>query len=145
MGFNLMYPGDFSLGSWFGFNGGSVLSADPALSSFTLVTTCLAAAAGAIAVGIFSTNPDHSLGVQAIGVLVYGAVAFSAAMAIFLGVKAVMDLRVSEEEELEGLDYGEHGMHAYDFGKSSGGFETLSARPSGGTPLRAPIAASENA
>ena len=34
---------------WFGFNGGSVLSADPALTSLTLVTTCLAAAAGGIA------------------------------------------------------------------------------------------------
>ena len=33
---------------WFGFNGGSVLSADPALTSLTLVTTCLAAAAGGI-------------------------------------------------------------------------------------------------
>ena len=33
---------------WFGFNGGSVLSANPALVSLTLVTTCLAAAAGAI-------------------------------------------------------------------------------------------------
>lgn len=32
---------------WFGFNGGSVLSADPALTSLVLVTTCLAAAAGA--------------------------------------------------------------------------------------------------
>ena len=30
---------------WFGFNGGSVLSADPKLTSLTLVTTCLAAAA----------------------------------------------------------------------------------------------------
>ncbi|MDG2150837.1 MAG: ammonium transporter, partial [Polaribacter sp.] len=28
---------------WFGFNGGSVLSADPELTSLTLVTTCLAA------------------------------------------------------------------------------------------------------
>jgi Amt family ammonium transporter len=33
---------------WFGFNGGSVLSADPKLTSLTLVTTCLAAAAGAV-------------------------------------------------------------------------------------------------
>jgi len=33
---------------WFGFNGGSVLSADPELTSLTLVTTCLAAAAGGI-------------------------------------------------------------------------------------------------
>lgn len=33
---------------WFGFNGGSVLSADPALVSKVLVTTSLAAAAGAM-------------------------------------------------------------------------------------------------
>ena len=39
---------------WFGFNGGSVLSADPALTSLTLVTTCLAAAAGGVASAIFS-------------------------------------------------------------------------------------------
>ena len=39
---------------WFGFNGGSVLSADPALTSLTLVTTCLAAAAGGVTSAIFS-------------------------------------------------------------------------------------------
>jgi Amt family ammonium transporter len=39
---------------WFGFNGGSVLSADPALTSLTLVTTCLAAAAGGVASALFS-------------------------------------------------------------------------------------------
>ncbi len=40
---------------WFGFNGGSVLSADPGATSLTLVTTCLAAAAGGVAAFIFST------------------------------------------------------------------------------------------
>jgi len=40
---------------WFGFNGGSVLSADPELTSLVLVTTCLAAAAGGIGCFIFST------------------------------------------------------------------------------------------
>ena len=39
---------------WFGFNGGSVLSADPTLTSLTLVTTCLAAAAGGVASALFS-------------------------------------------------------------------------------------------
>jgi len=39
---------------WFGFNGGSVLSADPELASLTLVTTCLAAAAGGVSSAIFS-------------------------------------------------------------------------------------------
>jgi Amt family ammonium transporter len=38
---------------WFGFNGGSVLSADPATTSLVLVTTCLAAAGGALG-GVFT-------------------------------------------------------------------------------------------
>ncbi len=40
---------------WFGFNGGSVLSADPTLTSLTLVTTCLAAAAGGVVSALVST------------------------------------------------------------------------------------------
>ncbi|MGA0430846.1 MAG: ammonium transporter [Flavobacteriaceae bacterium] len=39
---------------WFGFNGGSVLSADPSLTSLTLVTTSLAAAAGGVSAATFS-------------------------------------------------------------------------------------------
>jgi Amt family ammonium transporter len=39
---------------WFGFNGGSVLSADPSVTSLTLVTTCLAAAAGGVTSAIFA-------------------------------------------------------------------------------------------
>ncbi len=39
---------------WFGFNGGSVLSADPELTSLTLVTTCLSAAAGGVSSAVFS-------------------------------------------------------------------------------------------
>jgi ammonium transporter, Amt family len=39
---------------WFGFNGGSVLSADPELTSLTLVTTSLAAAAGGVGAAFFS-------------------------------------------------------------------------------------------
>ena len=39
---------------WFGFNGGSVLSADPANTSLVLVTTCLAASAGGFGATFFS-------------------------------------------------------------------------------------------
>ena len=50
---------------WFGFNGGSVLSADPGAVSFTLVTTCLAAAAGIVASymtsQIVQKKPDLSM------------------------------------------------------------------------------------
>src|SRR5690606_22844055 len=46
---------------WFGFNGGSILSADPGLTSLTLVTTCLAAAAGGVVAMITSAIKDKKL------------------------------------------------------------------------------------
>ena len=50
---------------WFGFNGGSVLSADPSLTSLVLTTTSLAAAAGGLAaagfVHIFYKNFDLTM------------------------------------------------------------------------------------
>ena len=51
---------------WFGFNGGSVLSADPGLTSLVLTTTSLAAAAGGLSaagfVHIFYKNFDIIVG-----------------------------------------------------------------------------------
>ncbi len=179
---------------WFGFNGGSVLSADPGAVSYVLVTTCLAAAAGIIGsmtaswiiqkqpdltmvlngclaglvgitagadvvsvkaaiiiglvcgaiavvsvmafdraklddpvgattvhlvcgilgtlfVGIFSA--EFSFVTQLLGVLAYGAVCFPAALLIFFALKKTVGIRVSKEEELKGLDLGEHGQEAY--------------------------------
>ncbi len=181
---------------WFGFNGGSVLSADAGAVSFVLVTTSLAAAAGIVtsmftswtiqkkpdltmvlngclaglvgitagadtvsvldaiiiggvagvivvlsvmmldklhiddpvgavsvhlvcgiwgtlAVGLFTTNPDYTLGVQALGVLAYGLFCFPLCMILFGILKATIGLRVSRAEEIGGLDVGEHGMEAY--------------------------------
>ncbi len=50
---------------WFGFNGGSVLSADPGAVSYVLVTTCLAASAGILGAMIVSwkaqSKPDLSM------------------------------------------------------------------------------------
>ena len=50
---------------WFGFNGGSVLSADPGLVSLVLCTTSMAAAAGGLAAALISTvhgkKPDLSM------------------------------------------------------------------------------------
>jgi Amt family ammonium transporter len=66
---------------------------------------------GTLFVGIFS--PDYSVGVQALGVLAYGVVCFPAAFIIMLVLKCTVGIRVSEEEELKGLDIGEHGMEAY--------------------------------
>ena len=182
---------------WFGFNGGSVLSADPALTSLTLVTTCLAAAAGGVsaamvsffkfknldltmflngilgglvgitagadqmsptdailigliagaiivfavslidrlklddpvgaiavhlvcgiwgtlAVGIFGklAGIDQFLS-QLIGVAAYAAICIISSFLILFTMKKIVGIRVSEREELEGLDSHEHGMSAY--------------------------------
>ena len=179
---------------WFGFNGGSVLSADPESISKVLVVTTLAAAAGIItsmitswsiqkkpdlsmvlngclaglvgitagadcvsmvsgiiiggisgvlvvfsviffdkvklddpvgalsvhlvcgvfgtlAVGMFS--PDYTFMNQLKSVALVAIVSFSAAFAIFFVLKKTMGIRVSLEEEMKGLDIGEHGMEAY--------------------------------
>lgn len=68
---------------------------------------------GTLAVGIFSTNPDHNFGAQLLGVVACGITCFISAFLLFAVLKAVMGIRVSEEEELRGLDIGEHGMEAY--------------------------------
>ncbi len=181
---------------WFGFNGGSALSADPKAVSYALTTTSLAAAAGAVAsimismlvlkkpdlsmalngilaglvgitagadtvgegsaiiiglvagvivvfsilffdkikiddpvgaisvhgvcgmwgtvaVGLFSFDPEHSLGVQILGTLSISVFAFIFAFVVFFILKMLGGVRVSEEEESEGLDVAEHGAPAY--------------------------------
>jgi Amt family ammonium transporter len=50
---------------------------------------------------------------QLTGVAAYGVTTAIAATVIFSAVKMTMGLRVSEEEEFEGLDVGEHGLEAY--------------------------------
>jgi Amt family ammonium transporter len=179
---------------WYGFNGGSVLSADPGPVSLVFVTTTLAAAAGVMGAmatswGFFK-NPDLSMvlngalaglvgvtagadivspteailigaiaGVivvfsvlffdkirvddpvgaisvhlvcgiwgtlaagifgtgaavlpQLIGIAATGALCFPFAFLIFFGLKHTLGLRVDEDEEMRGLDIGEHGMEAY--------------------------------
>jgi len=68
---------------------------------------------GTLAVGIFSTNPEHSFITQLIGVIAYGIFTVVCSLILFLLIKVTMGLRVSESEEMEGLDLGEHGMMAY--------------------------------
>ena len=66
---------------------------------------------GTLAVGIFS--PDHSIGVQALGVVSYGIFCLIASVILFTLIKSIMGLRVSEQEEIIGLDIGEHDMESY--------------------------------
>ena len=83
---------------------------------------------GTLAVGIFSTNPDHSFVTQAIGVLSYAAFTAACAAVLVGIIKATMGLRVDENEEVEGLDIGEHGMHAWELVPSTGPFDDAHLR-----------------
>ncbi|MCF6213479.1 MAG: ammonium transporter [Flavobacteriaceae bacterium] len=182
---------------WFGFNGGSVLSADPALTSLVLVTTSLAAAAGGVisflvstalyknydltmflngvlgglvgitagadqmsptdailiggiagtiivfaisaidklklddpvgaiavhlvcgiwgtlAVGIFGNLASwKQFTIQLTGISAYALFCISTSFIILYTLKKTVGIRVSEKEEIEGLDIHEHGMVAY--------------------------------
>ena len=42
-----------------------------------------------------------------------GALTFGLSSVVWLALKATVGIRVTNEEELEGLDTGEHGMEAY--------------------------------
>jgi len=181
---------------WFGFNGGSALSADPKAVSYVLATTSLAACAGAVgsifiswvvlkkpdlsmalngilaglvgitagadtvsefsavligliagvivvfsivffdklkiddpvgaisvhgicgvwgtlAVGIFSFSSAQTFSNQLIGTLAISAFAFIFSFIVFFILKLLGGVRVSAEEEAEGLDVAEHGAPAY--------------------------------
>jgi ammonium transporter, Amt family len=182
---------------WFGFNGGSVLSAAPGPLGLVFTTTALAAAAGGVSASVLSWSilkkPDLSMALngvlaglvgitanadivspmgsiligliagaivffsvlgldrlriddpvgaisvhgvcgvwgilaaalfdvtdsgftvmgQIIGVVAVGVAAFIFSFIVFGVLKAVMGVRVSEDEEAEGLDIGEHGLEAY--------------------------------
>jgi len=50
---------------------------------------------------------------QLIGVAAVGAAVFGASLLVWLAIKATIGVRVTEEEEMEGLDIGEHGNRAY--------------------------------
>ncbi len=184
---------------WFGFNGASVLSADPGALGLVFTTTALSAAAGGLGsmltsfivlkkpdlsmalngilaglvsitagadsvgpwaavimgfiggiivvfsviildkvkvddpvgaisvhgtVGIWGTfavglpffngnNGDISLVSQIIGIVSVYGFAFIFSGVVFFAIKMIMGVRVSPEEEAEGLDIGEHGQEAY--------------------------------
>jgi Amt family ammonium transporter len=50
---------------------------------------------------------------QFIGVAAVGATVFSVTLVVWLAIKATLGVRVTEAEEIEGLDIGEHGNRAY--------------------------------
>jgi Amt family ammonium transporter len=79
-----------------------------------------------VAKNIAALDTGLSAGAQTLqqikGIALVGGVVFTLSLVLWLAIKAIFGVRVSEEEESEGLDLGEHGNEAYpDFGRSSRG------------------------
>ena len=68
-------------------------------------------ATGTILTGVFS--PDYTFGTQLLGVAATAAYVFVLAIIIFIIIDKTIGLRVSKEEEIDGLDVHEHGCSAY--------------------------------
>lgn len=74
------------------------------------------------AAGLFAGGGLNQLWIQFVGVMAVGGFTVLLTSIFWLALKAILGIRVSEEEELLGLDIGEHGMEAYaGFVKESSG------------------------
>ncbi|MCD6007387.1 MAG: ammonium transporter [Pseudomonadota bacterium] len=67
------------------------------------------------------SNADASFGAQLIGTIGIFAWVFIASLVVWLIIKAIMGVRVSEEEEYEGVDLAECGLEAYPEFTAGGG------------------------
>ena len=63
--------------------------------------------------GLFFGGGAGLLGVEALGIVAVGGFTFASSAIVWLVLKKTMGIRVSQEEELMGLDIGEHGNQAY--------------------------------
>jgi Amt family ammonium transporter len=95
-----------------------VLKVDDPVGAVSVHGVC--GAFGTIAVGLFAYDGgllygggSSLLGIQLLGVAVAFIWAFGLGLLLFYGIKATIGLRVTREEELQGLDIGEHGMEGY--------------------------------
>ena len=66
---------------------------------------------GTIAVVFY--NSDANIVTQITGIIAYGVFTFVGSLVLWFIIKAVLGLRVSEEDEIAGLDMSELGMEAY--------------------------------
>ena len=63
--------------------------------------------------GLFYGGGAGLLGTQLLGIAAVGAFVFAVSLVLWWVLKKTMGIRVTREEEIAGLDIGEHGNHAY--------------------------------
>jgi Amt family ammonium transporter len=74
------------------------------------------------AAGLFYGGGAAQLITQLVGIAIVGVFAFTASAIFWVALKVTVGIRVSQAEEVEGLDIGEHGMEGYaGFGRESSG------------------------
>jgi Amt family ammonium transporter len=95
-----------------------VLKVDDPVGAVSVHGVC--GAWGTLAAGLFNMDSGlfyggglKQLAVQALGVATAFVWAFGLGLLLFYAIKKTIGLRVTPEEELKGLDIGEHGMEAY--------------------------------
>jgi Amt family ammonium transporter len=102
------------------------LKIDDPVGAFSVHGSC--GVWGTLAVGLFNVDKGlltghgfSQLGIQIVGVVAYAVVAVIASWILWSIIGSIFGgLRVTEEEEIIGLDIGEHGMEAYpDFAASA--------------------------
>ena len=59
------------------------------------------------------TNADATIGAQLIGILAIFGWVFIASMVVWIALRAVIGIRVTEEDEMAGVDISETGIEAY--------------------------------
>ena len=92
--------------------------------------------------GLFYGGGFDLLGVELLGIVAVGAFVFASSSVIWLVLKKTCGIRVSAEEEIAGLDIGEHGNLAYpDFAPSAALPVATEDLPAEEAPVRAPAAA----
>lgn len=73
----------------------------------------VAPSAAVVKKGLFLGGGMAQLTPQFVGVGLVAVITFALSFAFWYGIKLTLGVRVTEEEEVEGLDIGEHGMEAY--------------------------------
>lgn len=63
--------------------------------------------------GLFYGGRFKLLGIQLLGIIAVGVFVFAASLLVWFIIKKTIGIRVSREEEIAGLDIGEHGNIAY--------------------------------
>jgi Amt family ammonium transporter len=102
------------------------LQIDDPVGAFSVHGTCgiwgtLAVGLFNVDLGLFTGHGFAQVGIQILGIVVYGIFAVVAAFIAWSIIGSIFGgIRVTEPEEVEGLDIGEHGMQAYpDFAVSA--------------------------